>query len=151
MQHRWIWTGLGLLAASAAYAQSVSAPGGFVPQQAVAFGIPGQPAVAVSPAHPLPTANRGVAVTYADLSGAIANGGTAQQLAVARPARQGFFIQNLSSGDLWINMAGPAVADRPALRIAPGQLYESPAHGAPNGTLSILGAATDQAFSAREW
>ncbi len=134
-----------------AAAQSVTAPGGFVPQQAVAFGSRGAPATAVDATHPLPTTARGTTVSYRDISGQIATASTAQQLAPARPDRQGLFIQNLSSGDLWINMDGIALAGRPALRIAPGQLYESPSHGVPGTAVSVFGATAGQAFSAREW
>lgn len=139
------------VASQPAAAQTVAAPGGFVPQQSISFGASGTPAIPVDAAHPLPVAARGSAVTYADVSGTIATGNIAQQIAVARTVRQGFFIQNLSSADLWINMTGPATADQPSLRIAPGQLYESPSHGVPAGAISVLGASAGQSFSAREW
>lgn len=129
----------------------ISAPGGFVPRVALSFGAPDVAATAVDDAHPLPVALRAATVSYVDRSGTVASGGAAQVLAPAQPARRGFFVQNLSSGDLWISSIGTALADQPALRIAPGQLYEAPAHGVPGSAISVFGATTGQSFAAREW
>ncbi|MEH3038222.1 MAG: hypothetical protein PGN23_17275 [Sphingomonas adhaesiva] len=129
----------------------ISAPGSFVPRVALSYGAAEAAAVAVDEAHPLPVAARAVAVSYVDRSGTIASGGTAQVLAPAQATRRGFFVQNLSSGDLWISSVGTAAADQPALRIAPGQLYEAPAHGVPAGAISLFGATSGQSFAAREW
>lgn len=129
----------------------IGAPGGFVPRVAVSFGAGDAPAAAVDDARPLPVAPRGVGVTYTDRSGAIGSGGAAQQLAPANPARRGFFVQNLSADDLWISSVGTAAGGQPALRVSPGQLYESPAHGVPVAAVSVWGAATGQPFAAREW
>jgi hypothetical protein len=129
----------------------IDAPATFVPLTAVSFGGSGMVATPVDPAHPMPVGPRGVAVTYVDRSGMIAAGGTAQVAAAANPARQGFFVQNISTADLWLSSVGTALAGSPSLRIAPGQLYESPAHGVPSTAISIIGATTGQAYVAREW
>jgi len=135
----------------------IGAPGGFVPQVAVGFGAAGGEAVAVDAAHPLPVAiasgaaAASGAVTYLDRSGSIAVAGQAQPVAAANVARRGFFLQNLSAGDLWLNATGAASAGAPSLKVAAGQLYESPAHGVPATAISVLGAAAGQAFAAREW
>jgi hypothetical protein len=129
----------------------IDAPASFVPRMAVSFGASGDVATAVDGAHPMPVGPRGVPVGYLDRSGAIAAGGAPQTIAAANPARQGFLVQNLSAADLWFSSLGAATAGSPALRIAPGQLYESPAHGVPSTAISILGATTGQAFAAREW
>jgi hypothetical protein len=134
-----------------AAAQTVQTPGGFVPRQAVSYGAAGETAVAVDEGHPLPTAPRGRAVTYADRSGTVAVAGVAQQLAPANAARSGLLIQNLSAGDLWLSTAGAATAGQPSFRIGAGQLLEFPASGVPAGAISVLGASDGQAFSAREW
>ena len=137
--------------AAVASAQTVQAPGRFVPRQALSYGAEGETAVAVDEAHPLPTSPRGHAVTFTDRSGTIAAANTTQQIAPANPARSGFLIQNLSTGDLWLATSGAATAGQPALRIGAGQLLEFPASGVPAGAVSVLGATAGQSFSAREW
>jgi len=133
----------------------IGAPGGFVPQVAVGYGTAGGEAVAVDATHPLPvaiaTGAAAGAATYLDRSGGIAAAGQAQQLVAANAARRGFFIQNLSAGDLWLNSTGAASAGAPSIKVAAGQLYESPAHGVPATAISVLGATAGQSFAAREW
>lgn len=84
-------------------------------------------------------------------SGTIAADNVAQQLMPANPIRKGFWIQNNSSGDLWVNDLGAATAAQPSLKLEMGDYYESPAGGAPVGAISIIGATLGQTFSAREW
>jgi hypothetical protein len=87
-----------------------------------------------------------------DRSGTITAGGTAQTLMVYNDAREGFMVQNNSTGDLWINELGStAVASQPSIKIASGQLYESPKNLPCPYAISIIGATTSQAFTAREW
>ncbi|MFS0735483.1 hypothetical protein ABC347_00375 [Sphingomonas sp. 1P06PA] len=140
--------GAGLPAAVLAQAR-VAAPGGFVPQAAIGYGVAGATMTPVDLTSPLPVS--APAVAPIDRSGAIANGGAAQTIAAANPARRGFFVQNLSAADLWLATGTSAVAGRPSIRIAPGQLYESPASGAPGGAISVLGASAGQSFTAQEW
>lgn len=102
-------------------------------------------------ANPFPVAARGQGVTYVDRSGRVASAGSAQQVAPANAVRRGFLIQNVSTGDLWISSVGTATGDQPALGIAPGQLYASPASGVPVNAISLFGTIEGQAFSAREW
>ncbi len=91
------------------------------------------------------------AVACVDRSGALTVGGTAQTLMAANPARRGYRVQNLSSTDLWINDKGQAAtAAPPSIKLVAGALYESPAWGASNGSISIFGVATGQAFEAME-
>lgn len=130
---------------------AVDAPAGFVPIVAISFGQTGNTDVIVDGLNPLPVAVRATTVTYTDRSSVINAGGTAQQLVPANPARRGFFVQNVSGSDLWINSSGSAVAGQPTLRIAAGQLYECPVHGVPAAAISILSTTTEQQFSAREW
>lgn len=84
-------------------------------------------------------------------SGTIAAGGTPQVFLPRDGNRRGFWIQNLSSGDLWLGEAADMTAAQPSLKIPPGALYEAPANGVPVEALWILGATTGQAFSARSW
>jgi hypothetical protein len=90
-------------------------------------------------------------VTKTDRSGTVTLGGTAQTLAAANASRRGFSIQNTSAGDLWFSTEATAVALSPSFKIPPNALYEEPAHGVDGGAISIIGATTGQAFSAREW
>ncbi len=101
--------------------------------------------------HTPVVAIEGRTVTYTNKSGTIASGGVAQTLAALNATRRGFWVQNLSTGDLWISSLGTAAASQPSLRIPPGALYEFPQGGVPGAALSIFGATTGQAFSAREW
>lgn len=91
------------------------------------------------------------ATSLADISGTVTTGGTAQNAAAANSARRGFWIQNNSSGDLWISTIATAVQSQPSLKIPPGAYYESPLGGAGTGAISIIGATTAQAFSGRQW
>lgn len=84
-------------------------------------------------------------------SGSIAAGGTGQVLMAANASRKGLWVQNLSTGDLWINGQGAAVVGQPSLKIPTGAVYESPLGGCPATDINILGATTGQTFSAREW
>jgi hypothetical protein len=105
----------------------------------------------VDATNPVPVALLASRVTYTDKSGTVTSGGAAQTLAAANASRRGFWIQNQSTGDLWISSVGTAAATQPSLKIAPGYLYECPAHGVPVTAISIYGATTGQAFAAREW
>ena len=89
-----------------------------------------------------------------DGSSTITTGGTAQTLFAAAAERRGYTVQNLSSGNLYINdVGGTAVttAAGSSFTLAPGALYESPDGGRPTQAISIIGATTGQAFAAREW
>lgn len=84
-------------------------------------------------------------------SGTITTGGTAQTLMSANAARRGWTLQNLSTGDIWVSDVGAAAASQPSLKVPAGALYETPAGYGSVGAVSVFGATTGQAFSAREW
>ena len=93
-------------------------------------------------------------VTMNSISGTITAGGTAQPLAGAFPNRRGCVVQNLSTGDLWINDQGTAAAAQPSIKVPAGAQFAcgSPASAvAPGAALSIFGATTNQAYAGREW
>lgn len=93
-----------------------------------------------------------VSASPIDRSGTIATGATAQTLMSANAARKGWFIQNNSTGDLWVNRFGdPAIAGQPSLLIPAGALYETPDGGSGGNALSIYGATTGQTFTSAEW
>ncbi|AJG19088.1 hypothetical protein [Cupriavidus basilensis] len=86
-----------------------------------------------------------------DRSGSIAAGGTAQVLMAANANRRAWWIQNNSSGDLWLNeIGGTAVLSQPSIQIQAGALYETPASYCSPSAISIIGATTGQTFTARE-
>lgn len=99
----------------------------------------------------VPVSINGKGVTYTDKSGTIAAGGVAQTLMALNASRTGFWIQNVSTGDLWISSLGTAAATQPSLWVPAGTYYEPPTNGVPTAAISIFGATTSQAFSAREW
>lgn len=88
--------------------------------------------------------------TWIDRSSTITSGGVAQTLMGARN-RGGFWVHNLSTGDLYINEAGTATTAGSSIKIPAGALYECPPMSVPSTAISIYGATTGQAFSAREW
>lgn len=90
-------------------------------------------------------------VTYTDRSGTIAAGGTRQQLAASNASRKGFFIQNNSTGNLWINFGVNAVQSQPSLLLLPNAYFEIPEHGVSTAALDIVGPTTGQTFTAKEW
>jgi len=91
-------------------------------------------------------------MALADHSGTIAAGGTAQTLMAADATRNGFSLENVSAGDLWINdVGGTAAASQPSIKIVSGAFYET-APGQPcQSAISIYGATTAQAFTSRSW
>jgi len=86
-----------------------------------------------------------------DISGTITAGNSAQVLAAAKPGRIGFMIQNTSAGDLWVSDLTTAVLASPSKKITSGSTYYSHETGCSSTALSIIGATTSQAFTAREW
>jgi len=92
--------------------------------------------------------------TFVNRSGSITTGGTAQVLMAAKTQaheRSGFFIQNISSGDLWIHDLGTATQDQPSIKIASGGFFTMVGADCPDTAISIIGATTGQKFVAREW
>ena len=86
-----------------------------------------------------------------DVVAVLTTGGTAQQLMASNSSRKGFSVQNVSTGDLWIRETGTAAAGQPSLKLTAGTYFETPAGYGSTGAVSIYGATTGQAFTAREW
>lgn len=84
-----------------------------------------------------------------DRSGTITTGGQSQQLAPDDNGRGGMFLQNNSSGDLWVRDGAAASAASPSLKIESGAYYEWPYP--PRSAVHIYGASTGQAFTCREY
>lgn len=89
--------------------------------------------------------------TTINRSGSIQQAGQAQWLMPAADDRNGFWFQNHSAEELWINDLGPASPAPPSMMIPAGAFYESPMSGVPNTAISVYGGSADLAFSAREW
>lgn len=87
--------------------------------------------------------------TYADASGSIATANTSQQVAPAFATRRGFFFQNQSTGDLYLNYGAPATIGGGSIKVPAGGLYESPQGGAPATTITVIGATQGQAYTAK--
>ncbi len=88
--------------------------------------------------------------TVTNISGTITTGGAAQVLSAANATGRHFSIQNLHSVDsLWFSDIGIAAGSQPSIQLMPGAYYESPY--STTAAISIIGATTAQAYSAREW
>lgn len=83
-------------------------------------------------------------------SGTITTGASAQQLLASNASRKGYSLQNVSTGNLWIDNT-TAVQGSPSLKITPGSYYESPVGAQETVAISIIGATTGQAFTCKEW
>jgi len=90
-----------------------------------------------------------------ECSGTITTGGEAQTLLVegtgATNNRRGFFVQNTSSGDLFIRFGADASAAGSSIKLLAGAYYETPASYQGDARVSIFGATTGQSFAAGEW
>lgn len=92
-------------------------------------------------------------ISEVDLSGTITLGGTSQALAAGNTSRRGFWVQNISAGNLAINtLGGGASLTLPgSIVLVPGALYEMPVDGVSGNAIEIIGATTGQAFTSMEW
>lgn len=88
--------------------------------------------------------------TWTDRSGTITAGGTAQTLAAANVGRRAFFFQNNSTADLWLNFTTTAVASQPSIKVGAGLTLTMNPGPVTTELISIIGATTGQAFSAKE-
>jgi len=126
------------------------ATGNLVPLHAPAV-TSGGVAAAVAPANPLPVVNTAGAAA-SDGSGTLATGGSAQTLFGGIVPANGFLVQNNSSAALWISDVGAASAGGASLQLAAnGGLFVTPSGYKPAGPVSLYGATTGQAFTARRW
>lgn len=87
---------------------------------------------------------------FTDRSGTVTVGGTAQQLAPANTSRKYLFIQNNSSGDLWINFGANATTAQPSVKVEAGANFFWESSFVPSSSISVIGATTGQTFTAKE-
>lgn len=92
----------------------------------------------------------GVTASFKDRSGTLAAGATAQQLAPESANRRYLLVQNLSTGDLWINFGVDAVQNQPSIKILPDGVFAMEGAFVSGDAVSIIGATLGQAFTAKE-
>jgi hypothetical protein len=83
-------------------------------------------------------------------SGSIIAGSVAQQVAAAVAQRRYIIIQNVSAGDLWIDFGVAAVEDQPSIRLSAGATFVMEGSYICGQSISIIGAAPGQKFTAKE-
>jgi hypothetical protein len=88
--------------------------------------------------------------TPADGGGTIATGGVSQTVFAANPNRRYLFIQNHSVETLQINFGAAASAGNTSYFIVAGGAYESPPNYVPTTSVTIIGATTGSAFTAKQ-
>lgn len=91
-----------------------------------------------------------VAGALTDRSGTLAAAAVAQQVAAAKSDRKYLLIQNVSTGDLWINFGVSAVQAQPSIKIAAGATFVMDNGFVSSESVSIIGATLSQAFTAKE-
>lgn len=85
-------------------------------------------------------------------SGTVTSGGTAQTVFAANTGRKGGYIQNQSTGDLWLRWDGTAAsATQLSFWLPAGAFVNLADLGITTEAVSLYGATTGQAFDAREW
>lgn len=88
--------------------------------------------------------------TLVDHSGTITTGGTAQTLSAAK-SRKYLFIQNLSVSNLYINFTSAASASTGSILLVPGASFVQEGSFVSSELISVFGATTGQAFTAKDF
>lgn len=105
----------------------------------------------ISQSNRLPVESQQKTVTQTNRSGTITTGAQSQLLMAANANRRSYWLQNQSSGSLWINRFGnAATAGQPSIEIKPGGYFETPSNGSGTSAVYIYGATTGQAFACGE-
>jgi hypothetical protein len=129
----------------------VDGNGNLVPVHAPASTNAQGVSMPIGPANPMPVINAAGAAA-SDGSTTIAAGGSAQTLFGGIAPANGFLVQNNSSAVLWVSDVGTAAAGGASIQVpANGGSFVTPTGYRPAGAVSLFGATTGQAFSARRW
>src|SRR5665213_3469009 len=88
--------------------------------------------------------------TLTDGSSTITAGGTAQTVFTSNSSRKYLLVQNVSSGNLWVNFGTTAVQTEPSIQLLPGGSITFEAGFVDTESVSIIGATTGQAFTAKQ-
>lgn len=100
---------------------------------------------------PLTVTTTASASALTDGSGTITAGGTAQTIFALNAARKYLAIQNQSSDVLWVNFGVTAVASEPSIQLpANGGSITYESNFVPSGSVSVIGATTGDAFTAKQ-
>jgi|SRR5579863_3492955 len=93
------------------------------------------------------------AVALTDGSGTITTGNTSQQIFAANASRRYLFIQNTSSGNLWINFGASATegAGAGSIIIFPNASFVMESGTITNQTVNINGGSAGQSFVAKQY
>ena len=75
--------------------------------------------------------------------------GASSQVAPAIENRKGFWFQNISDTEMWINEIGAASAGSPSIKIPPSALYEFSC--VPITAINVFCTVGGKAYSARGW
>lgn len=84
-----------------------------------------------------------------DWSGTIAVGGTSQLAVASNLNRKYLFIQNVSSGDLWINFDLNATIGQPSIKLTPGEKFVMESSVVAISDVYIIGATLGQEYTAK--
>ena len=101
----------------------------------------------VSESNPVPVTGASGALT--DVSGTITAGGTSQVLQAAQITRKYIMIQNLSSGNLYLNFTSAATTGEGSYELLPNGVFTMEGNFVSNEAINIIGATTGQAFTAK--
>lgn len=86
-----------------------------------------------------------------DHSGTIGAGGTAQTIIPANTSRRYLLVQNVSDAVMWVDIGATAVESQPSiLLLANGGSLVFEGAFIPTGLVSVRGATTGKAFTAKE-
>lgn len=100
--------------------------------------------------YDIPDAAPGSALS--DKSGTIASANVSQQIAAANPNRMGFWIENNSEDEIYVDFGKNAEIGK-GIRLAPPlrRSFFAVRGEAGSGTITVIGIITGQVYSAREW
>lgn len=87
--------------------------------------------------------------TMTNNSGTITTGGTAQTLSTAK-ARHYLLIQNVSTGNLYINFTSAASAAAGSILLLPNAMFVQDSGSVTSELISVFGATTGQAYTSKE-
>lgn len=93
--------------------------------------------------------NAPTSAALVDHSGTIAVGGTSQTLSAAK-SRHYFFVQNLSTTNLYINFTSAASAGSGSILLLPNASFVQEGSLVSSELITIFGATTGQAFTAKD-
>lgn len=85
-----------------------------------------------------------------DGSGTIATGGSAQTIFTMNPSRKYLFIQNNSAASLWVNFTTTATQSQPSMQLTAGASLAFQNGYVTTEAVSIIGASSGQAYTAKQ-